>query len=163
MKDFPLSDSGKFWYRELIHTNHRRVNNSASQDVIDRACRFTAGVLDPIRAHYKKPLVVHSWYRSPRLNRKIGGSRSSHHCAKNGMMAIDFHIIGRSFVDIFCDIAAGKFGDWDQLIFEFNRWIHLSKSYGPRPNRRMVLAAYKRGRRTKYATITEPSKVLELY
>lgn len=41
-----------------------------------------------VRYHWAKPMIINSGYRSPKYNRKIGGSPNSHHCH---LRAIDVH------------------------------------------------------------------------
>lgn len=48
--------------------------------------RYTAGRLDEVREILKRPIIVSSWFRSKKLNKKVGGSSSSGH--RKGM-AVD--------------------------------------------------------------------------
>tara|TARA_R110002012_G_scaffold49859_1_gene129091 strand:+ start:20685 stop:21167 length:483 start_codon:yes stop_codon:yes gene_type:complete len=106
-------------------------------------------ILQPVRNHFGKPVVVTSGYRSPRLNRAIGGSGTSQHCLGQ---AADFTVAGVS------NLVVANWIDlnlpFDQLIYEFGEdgWLHCS--YGPR-DRRQTLSAVKRRnslgvRRTAY-------------
>ena len=51
------------------------------------------GLMAKIRAHYGRPLIISSGYRSRRHNRRVGGARRSLHM---GCKAIDFRIAGVS-------------------------------------------------------------------
>ena len=48
-------------------------------------------VLQAIRAHFGKPVHIHSGYRTPEHNAKVGGSEHSRHLYG---MAADFHVEG---------------------------------------------------------------------
>lgn len=80
-------------------------------------------VLEPVRAHFGKPVVVSSGYRSPKVNVAIGGAPTSQHCLGE---AADFTVPGISNLDV-CQwmMRALKY---DQLIYEFGEagWVHVS-------------------------------------
>ncbi len=50
-------------------------------------------VLEEIRIHFNKPVIVNSGYRTPFWNFQIGGARNSYHCKG---MAADIRIKGVS-------------------------------------------------------------------
>lgn len=83
-------------------------------------------ILEPLRRQFG-PIIISSGFRSPEVNRGVGGAQSSQHLRGE---AADIVINGR-------DDANAKFGfimrnlDFDQLILEpigsINpRWIHVS-------------------------------------
>ncbi|MAU41126.1 MAG: peptidase M15A [Kordiimonas sp.] len=93
-------------------------------------------ILEPVRAAFKQPFSPSSGYRSPRLNRYLGGSLYSQHCQGQ---AVDFRVPG---------VAAHEVAGWisqhlvfDQLILEYPEkkqgWIHCS--YVPGQNRQQIL------------------------
>jgi hypothetical protein len=102
-------------------------------------------VLQPVRDHYDRPVVVTSGYRSPRLNTAIGGSRSSQHCKGE---AADFTVPGVSNIEVCRWIERNL--NYDQLIYEFGEsgWIHVS--YSAHRMRNMELSAKRIGGRTRY-------------
>ena len=106
------------------------INNSAPQDVISNATRFAQLVLQPVREKIGMPFDVSSWYRSPALNKAVGGSVTSSHLTG---MAVDFTIRGMTAQETF-DAVLVALKDmriqFDQLILEHNtktgaRWVHL--------------------------------------
>ena len=122
-------------------------NDIPSQHVCSNVERLCADILEPLRAHFAKPISIWSGYRSPPLNRAIGGSKGSAHCD------------GRAADIVIPPHEVRKIGDWiaaesglpfDQVIVEFGRWIHVS--VGPKgiAPRRQYLEAYKFERKTKY-------------
>lgn len=85
-------------------------------------------VLQPVRDHYGKPLRISSGYRSPALNRAIGGASNSQHAKGE---AADFEIPGVSNIEVCRWMEANL--NYDQLILEFYRpgepnsgWVHVS-------------------------------------
>ena len=96
-------------------------------------------VLDPLREAYGKPIVVTSGYRSPILNKAVGGVSTSQHCKGE---AAD--IVPRDRKDMLKLFELAKeLPDFDQLINEkpdkngVPTWIHIS--YRSNGNRKQVL------------------------
>lgn len=57
----------------------RRIDNRPSKDIEANLEYLVKNVLQPLRDHYGVPIRVTSGYRSPALNRAIGGASSSWH------------------------------------------------------------------------------------
>lgn len=114
------------------------IDNTPPADVID-ALRLTAATLENVRLLLGVPIIITSGYRSPPLNRRVGGSANSAHC--DGLAA---------------DFIAPRYGNpaaiaraidanaiaFDQLILEFGRWVHLGVH--PVHPRRQALTAVRR-------------------
>lgn len=103
-------------------------------------------IFEPLRDFFGKPIAVTSFYRSPKLNKAIGGASTSQHC--NGeAMDIDGDVFGGvSNKSIFAWIKNNcKF---DQLILEFvgadgtGGWVHVSLKRNVE-NRNQILVASK--------------------
>lgn len=102
---------------------------------------------EPLREHFGVPIAVTSFYRSPAINKAIGGSMSSQHC-KGQAMDLD--------ADVFGGITNAQIFNWlkdnvvfDQLIWEFGDdknpdWVHVSYNATGK-NRKHVLKAVKAG------------------
>jgi len=108
-------------------------------------------ILEPVRAHFGKPVKINSSYRCPALNVAVGGSKTSQHV--NGQ-AIDFEIMGISN-KIVADWIADNL-EFDQVILEFyvegdknSGWVHASIKKEGR-NRKQKLIARKNGKATQY-------------
>ncbi|WP_295455935.1 D-Ala-D-Ala carboxypeptidase family metallohydrolase [uncultured Thiodictyon sp.] len=108
-------------------------------------------ILEPVRAHFGKPLKVNSSYRSAKLNAAVGGAKTSQHLTGQ---AIDFEIEGISN-KVLADWVAENL-EHDQVILEFyvegdknSGWVHASIKKGG-GNRRQKLIAKKNGQSTKY-------------
>ena len=117
------------------------------------AMKLTAEmVFEPLREIIGRPVGISSFYRSPEVNRAIGGSDTSQHC-KGEAIDIDGDITAVDNGLIFDTL---RLMDFDQLIWEFGtadapRWVHVS--YRRSGNRGQVLKSIKEGGRTKYVLI----------
>lgn len=84
----------------------------------------TAALLEQVRkALGNKPILVSSGYRGPELNAIVGGAKNSDHMRGE---AADFRCpaFGSPLEVCRAIVASGvKFG---QLIWEFERWVHIS-------------------------------------
>lgn len=93
-------------------------------------------LLDPLRELWGKPIYVNSGYRSPELNKAVGGVANSQHI--KGQAADITTGNAESNRKLFALIRDGGF-DFDQLIDEADEtWIHVSY-VSPTENRRQVL------------------------
>lgn len=104
---------------------HGIDNTPGTREIVNLTLLCTH-VLDPLRKVHG-PITINSGYRSPSLNKQVGGVCNSQHVTGQ---AADISIKG--------DIAYGKklfnwikqHVDYDQLIWEHNKqgtyWIHVS-------------------------------------
>ena len=102
-------------------------------------------VLQPVRDALGV-IIVTSCYRSPEVNKAIGGSSTSQHCLAQ---AADLKFKGGNDV-LFNWLKENT--DFDQLIWEFGTteepsWVHIS--YSSR-HRKQILKAIKHNGKTKY-------------
>ena len=90
----------------------------------------------------EKPIIINSGYRSPQLNRKIGGVKNSNHLTG---CAVDIRVTGmeqaKQYAEILREYADESHQDFDELLIEKNRygaiWLHFAVR--PRENRRRFL------------------------
>lgn len=101
------------------------LDNTPTDAEIESLKRLCIEVLEPVREHFDRPVRISSGYRGPELNRAVRGSRNSQHCKGE---AADFTVSGVSVYDL-CKWMERNL-NYDQLIQEFGRWVHVS--YGPR-------------------------------
>jgi zinc D-Ala-D-Ala carboxypeptidase len=120
------------------------LDNTIPVNLIPNAVQV-AEVLEKIRAHYGKPIRVLSCYRSPDVNKAVGGSKTSAH---RFAFAADHEVEGVANIDV-CRWIAANIPDFDQVIYEFGPtgWIHIGLSASPR---RQSLTAVKRDGKTVY-------------
>lgn len=130
------------------------IDNNPTMMDLDRMKLVAEKCFEPIRNYFKVPISINSFYRSPKLNKAIGGSTTSQHVTGE---AIDIDAIegtGLTNKEIF-DWAKANL-DFDQLIAEFPdskgtpEWVHIS--YKKIGNRKQVLTAVKSGSKTIYKT-----------
>jgi hypothetical protein len=140
--------SKHFNLAELIKTNVRQFDNMPNMTAIDNLQLLVDNVLQPVRDHFG-PVVVTSGYRSPEINKAIGGSTSSDHCKG---MAADFEVLG---------VPNKVVAEWvrdnckfRQLILEFpganpnDGWVHVA--YDKSDLKGQVLTAKKINGKTVY-------------
>lgn len=137
-----LSDN--FSLAELTKTN-TGLPNALPEHLYTNLQSLVDNVLQPARDALGA-IQVTSCYRSPEVNAKIGGSKTSQHCLAQ---AADLKFKGGNEV-LFDWILENT--DFDQLIWEFGTddapsWVHVS--YSPR-HRKQVLRAKKINGKTKY-------------
>ena len=86
-----------------------------------------------------EPIIITSGYRSPEVNKRVGGSPTSNHLTG---CAVDIRCIGIEqairYASILLDISDGTKRDYDELLIERNKqgryWIHFAVK--PKDNRR---------------------------
>lgn len=104
------------------------IDNNPPPAVI-KALERTALGLEGVRMLLGAPVLVSSGYRSPALNKAVGGSVKSQHMTGQ---AVDFICpgFGSPAQIVRAIIKSGM--QYDQVIVEFDRWVHLSFSDKPR-------------------------------
>jgi len=123
------------------------INNTPNEATIETMKLTAEKVFEPLR-EILGAIKVSSFYRSPDLNRAIGGSKSSQHCKGE---AIDMQAVTVTNAKLFQE--ACKLPEFDQIIWEFGNkqepdWVHIS--YSKTNNRKQILRATKIGNRTAY-------------
>ena len=147
-KNFTLSELTKS--QTAVRKN---IKNEPSTAHVENLIHLAETVLQPIRDHFGKPVVISSGYRSPELCEAIGSSTKSQHARGE---AADFEIMGVDNMQLAMWI--NKNTDFDQLILEFyepgdpnSGWVHCSAVR--EGSRAQVLKASKVEGRTKYENI----------
>jgi hypothetical protein len=128
------------------------ISNMPTPEHIENFKLIAEKVFEPIREHFKVPILISSGYRSKELNAAIGGSLTSQHCSGE---ALDLDMDGTSVTNkqIF-DFIKGSLV-FDQLIWEFGTkdnpdWVHVSyESTGKQ--RKQILRATKVNGKTVYS------------
>jgi hypothetical protein len=138
--------------QELIHSNTAKakgIDNSPTNEHLRNLIEIANNIFQPLRDGIGKPIRISSGYRSEKLNKAVGGSKTSQH---NKGQALDLvATTGFTNKDIFDYIKKNL--EFDQLIFEFGTdknpdWVHVSYNKGK--NRNQVLKAIKKDGKTVY-------------
>jgi hypothetical protein len=121
-------------------------NKPANGDIITNLQILCEKVLQPVRNHFAKPVVINSGYRCPKLNKAVGSSSKSQHTKGE---AADIEIPGVSNKELAEYIEENL--PFDQLILEFyngvdpsSGWVHVSY-VGDADNRKQTLTINKNG------------------
>ena len=104
------------------------IDNNPPPSVI-KALERTALGLEGVRMLLGAPVLVSSGYRSPALNKAIGGAKNSQHMTGQ---AVDFICPGFGSPRQIVKTLDNSGMQFDQCILEFDRWVHLSFSDKPR-------------------------------
>jgi zinc D-Ala-D-Ala carboxypeptidase len=129
------------------------IDNTPTAEHLQAMRVLAEKIFEPIRAWHGKPIGISSFYRSPKLNKKIGGSTTSQHCLGEAMdIDADIFDNGVTNKQIFDFILANL--DFDQLLWEHGTrtnpdWVHVSFTT-KRKNRKQVLIVLKEGNKTVY-------------
>jgi|TARA_R110002033_G_scaffold142108_1_gene180538 hypothetical protein len=143
-------------YKEVTKSNtatRKGIENIPSGEQMENIKLLCEKVFEPLREHVGGPIAINSLFRSVELNRAIGGSSTSQHCAVNGAaMDIDDTLGRMSNAEMFNFIKDNL--DFDQLIWEYGNednpdWVHVS--YKARDNRKQILKCSKVKGRTVYS------------
>jgi hypothetical protein len=144
-----MNISQNFTLEELLRSETDSRKNVAEQwtpsdAVKDNLKKLCDNVLEPLRSFVGKPLIITSGYRCKRVNKLVGGSPTSQHTEGK---AADFHVSGMTVESLFKFIINLDL-EFDQIIQEFDAWVHISFNAGK--NRNEILRATKKGGKTVY-------------
>ena len=130
------------------------IDNTPGDDQLHFMELIAEKVFEPLREWVGGPIKINSFYRSPELNKAIGGSSKSQHC-KGQAMDIDDTLDKVTNAEMFNWIKENL--DFDQMIWEFGdddnpNWVHVSY-VSEEKNRNRCLRAFKSGGKTVYSVI----------
>lgn len=113
----------------------RGIDNTPPAETIDKLEALANKLLDPIRILWGKPLYVNSGYRSPELNKAVGGVSTSQHVKGEAAdITAGSPAENKKLFEMICTSSI----NYDQLIDESDyAWIHIS--YREQKNRNQIL------------------------
>jgi len=144
-------------YKEGVYSRtatRLNIDNKPNDDQMQNMCLIAEEVFEPLRVWVGGPIKINSFFRSPKLNKAIGGSTKSQHCHGQAIDLDD--TFGRATNAEMYEFIK-KYLDFDQMIWEFGNddnpsWVHVSY-VSEEKNRNRCLKAYKDGGKTKYKVI----------
>ena len=141
--------SEHFTLGEVTKSEHKDVYNIPSHVAIENLKRVCVW-LEALRKRYnqryvlgeEEPIIINSGYRSPELNKKVGGSPTSNHLTG---CAVDIRVNGieqaMRYAVILMDYADETKQDYDELLIEKNSrgaiWLHFAVRH--KDNRRKTM------------------------
>ena len=144
-------------YKEAVRSNTATrlgIKNEPTEEHLKNMKLLSEKVFEPIREEIGGPIKVNSFYRSPELNKAIGGSSKSQHCHGQAI-DIDDTFGHATNAEMYYFVKEEL--DFDQMIWEFGTdgnpdWVHISY-VSPEKNRNRCLKAYREDGKTKYKVI----------
>ena len=144
-------------YKEGVYSitaDRLGLENKPTEEHLANMKEVAEKVFQPLRTWVNAPIKINSFYRSPELNKAIGGSSKSQHC-KGQAMDIDDTYGHATNADMFMYIRENL--DFDQMIWEFGTddnpdWVHISY-VSEDGNRKRCLKAEKKDGKTTYSVI----------
>ncbi len=146
-------------YKEGVYSitaNRLGLENKPNEKQLANMKTIAEKVFQPLREWVGGPVKINSFFRSPDLNKAIGGSKTSQHC-KGQAIDFDDNFGYKTNAEMFKYIRENL--DYDQMIWEFGddenpNWVHVSY-VSPEANRQRCLKAYRSpgSRSTKYKVI----------
>ena len=152
-----MSISKHISYKEGVYSRTATrlgIKNNPNAEQMKNMVAIAEEVFEPLRAWVGGPIKINRFFRSPELNKTIGGSGKSQHCHGQAIDLDD--TFGRATnAEMFEFIK--KHLDFDQIIWEFGNdenpdWVHVSY-VSPDQNRNRCLKAYKKNSKTNYKII----------
>ena len=144
-------------YKEGVHSItaiRKGIDNEPNEEQLANMKLVANNVFEPLRVFINGPIKVNSFFRSPDLNKAIGGSTKSQHC-KGQAIDIDDTYGKATNAEMYWWIKENL--DFDQMIWEFGSndnpdWVHVSY-VSPDKNKNRCLKAYRDNGKTKYMVI----------
>ena len=122
--------SQHFVLGEFTRSKYPEVYNVPSHEAIANLKRLCSW-LEVLRERAECPIIINSGYRSPQLNRKVGGASTSNHLTG---CAADIRTSGYEQAIVYAAILIGYAKEtgqeFDELLIERNRygavWVHFA-------------------------------------
>ena len=145
--------SPHFTYAEFTVSQtaiRKNIDNQPNENEMRNLEALCGDILEPMRTYFgSKYVEVHSGFRCGKLNKAVGGSRySQHRFGEAGDVKIPPYTIQEIFEWVVLDSGLA----YDQIIWEFGRWLHISHKRVA-TNRQKITVALKKWVDGKYKTI----------
>ena len=114
-----------FTISELIKSDtavKNNINNMPDIKSLDNLLNLIFYCLQPLRDKLGKPIIITSGYRCEKVNTLVKGKNNSQHLKGQ---AADFKVAGMTITQII-DFVKKSGIEYDQLINEYDRYVHIS-------------------------------------
>ena len=140
--------SEHFKLAELCKTSVRTADGNIPSHAAIENLKRLSGWLEMLRSEWNNrygdgddPVIINSGYRSPQVNKAVGGVATSNHLTG---CAVDIRVLGMEqllrYAVILLDISDESQEDFDELLIERNArgtyWLHFAVR--PEGNRRKI-------------------------
>ena len=144
-------------YKEGVYSRTAQrlgIDNNPSQYELTNMQVVAENIFEPLREWAGSPIKINSFFRSPELNKAIGGSSKSQHCEGRAIDIDDVYGY-KTNAEMYAWIKENL--DFDQMIWEFGTdknpdWVHVSYVSADE-NRMRCLKAEKINGKTVYSII----------
>ena len=144
-------------YKEAVKSNtalRLNIDNTPDSISLTNMTGVAHHIFEPLRLWVGGPIKINSFYRCPKLNKAIGGSKRSQHC-QGRAIDIDDTFGHKTNAEMFYYIKDNL--NFDQMIWEFGddnnpAWVHVSFD-SLEGNRGRLLKAIKENGKSKYILI----------
>lgn len=124
-KDFTLEELTK-----SATANRLKINNEPTEQELNSLLALCRTILQPIRDKYGKPIIISSGFRCAKLNKAVGGSKTSQHVKGE---AADIHTTSdtkasnKALFEVIVEMVQKGEITVGQLINEYDyNWLHVS-------------------------------------
>jgi len=141
--------SANFFLKEFVISQvaeRHGYKNEPNEKQIENLKLLCVNVLQPLRDIICVSIFINSGYRSFDVNVAVGGRFNSQHLEGK---AADFVVPSMNLIDVF-NILFQRLS-FDQLIYEFGKWIHVS--WNGESNRKDVMISKKIYGKTVYEKV----------
>lgn len=128
------------------------IENRPNAGQIENLRLLCMNILEPIRVDIGKPVMVSSGFRSPRLNKAVGGAPTSQHLFGQAADIVCFAVPVKTLFKRIIRLGL----PYDQLIYEGTKstaWVHVSFDTA-RTRRSILFATFQEAGGVQYTKLT---------
>lgn len=127
--------SPHFTLEELIASetaSRKGISNMPTPEEINHAQKYLVPGLERVRLFLGHPIIISSGFRGKKLNSAVPGSSSTSQHVKFEAADFTCSLYGSPFTIAQALIGNKNIIKFDQLIYEYESWVHISFTATPR-------------------------------